>query len=233
MPLIELRNIHKQYYRGDTVVPVLSGIELTIQEGEFVALGGPSGSGKSTLCNLIGLIDSPDRGEILFEGRNVARLSDEEGSSLRNRSIGFVFQNFNLIAVLTARENAMVPLEIMGIPHDQARDKAMRQLKAVALVGYENSRPQQLSGGEQQRVALARALVTSPALVIADEPTANLDSVATIQIIDLMRDLNEQTGTTFLFASHDEHLLERVQRRLQLQDGAIVSDSALLMKRVC
>jgi putative ABC transport system ATP-binding protein len=227
MSLIELKNVHKCYHLGETRITALQGIDLTIDRGEFVAVWGPSGSGKSTLCNLIGMLDSPTSGTVLLEGQDVTELSDDQRSELRNASMGFIFQNFNLIPVLSALENVMLPLQIRGEATRQAREQAMRHLTALDLTVHMTRRPHKLSGGQQQRVAIARALITNPSLVIADEPTANLDSETALKIIALMRQLNQQSGATFLFSTHDQRLLERVKRQLRLQDGRLIEDTFL------
>src|SRR5215510_539926 len=201
MSLITLEQVYKDYGVGETRVTALRGVDLTIDSGEFVAIWGPSGSGKSTLCNLIGLLDSATTGTVRLDGQDVATLSDNRRSALRNRTIGFIFQSFNLIPVLSALENVMLPLHIQGQGTAQARRKAMQRLADLGLAAYMGRRPHTLSGGQQQRVAIARALITDPRLVVADEPTANLDSDTALTIIDLMRCLNQQSGTTFLFAT--------------------------------
>ncbi|MBU0694728.1 MAG: ABC transporter ATP-binding protein [Candidatus Omnitrophica bacterium] len=219
-----MEEVHKTYYLGETQIEALCGIDLTIEKGEFVAVWGPSGSGKSTLCNLIGMVDSPNSGNILFQGQEIILLSDEERTELRNKSIGFIFQTFNLMPVLSALENVMLPLQIRGVPSKIVREKAMNILDELGIVDYIAHRPHKLSGGQQQRVAIARALITEPALVIADEPTANLDSDNARKIIDLMRKINSLKGTIFLFSTHDQRLLDRVHRQIQLEDGVIVDD---------
>ncbi len=224
MAVVALKDVHKSYQTGDTTLRVLEGIDLVINSGEFVAIAGPSGSGKSTICNLLALLDSPTKGEVFFNDQNVAELLDNESSLLRNHHIGIVFQSFNLIQVLSAHENVMLPMEIGGTPVSKANSEAYRLLKEVGLDGFEHQRPQKLSGGQQQRVALARALATNPRLVVADEPTANLDSKTAMQIIDLMRKLNRDRGVSFIFATHDERLLQRVSRTIRLLDGLIVED---------
>ena len=225
MPLITLEQVYKDYGAGEMRVTALRGLDLTINCGEFVAIWGPSGSGKSTLCNLIGLLDSATAGTVRLDGQDVAALSDNRRSELRNRAIGFIFQNFNLMPVLSALENVMLPLHIQGEGTAQAKQKAMQRLADLGLAAYMGRRPHQLSGGQQQRVAIARALITDPRLVVADEPTANLDSDTALTIIDLMRYLNKQSGTTFLFSTHDQRLLARVSRRVLLRDGMIVEDT--------
>ena len=226
MPLLELKNVVKHYPMGQASVQVLNGIDLQIGAGEMLAIGGPSGSGKSTLCNLLGLIDEPSAGEVLFDGKPTKSLSDRQCSRLRSLKIGFVFQRFNLLPVLTALENVSLPLHIQSVSAAEARGIAAEFLDLVGLSEFSDHRPDKLSGGQQQRVALARALVTRPALVIADEPTANLDTVTAMDILNHMQKLNEETGTCFVFATHDERLLSRVARRLRLEDGRIIRDTA-------
>jgi len=227
MKVAETRNLKKTYHFGDTEVSALREIDLEIEEREFIAVWGPSGSGKSTLCNLIGLLDAPTSGEVFVAGKPAAGLSDARRSELRNASIGFVFQNFNLIPVLTALENVMLPLQIHGLPAAEAKRRAESLLGEVELADRMHHRPQKMSGGQQQRVAIARALVTDPALVIADEPTANLDTRNANLIIDLMRRINQQRGAAFLFSTHDDRLLDRVDRKIHLRDGEIIEDERL------
>ena len=222
MPLIEIKDIKKDYLLGETVVHALRGVDLTIDRGEFVVIWGPSGSGKTTLLNLIGAIDDPSSGQLLIEDQDVARLSDNRRTELRNESIGFIFQGFNLIAVLSALENVMLPLQIQGKSFAVAKDRALGRLNELGLSDFVRHRPDKMSGGQQQRVAIARALVTNPSLVIADEPTANLDSDTSRSIIGLMRSLNEKEKTTFIFSTHDQRLLDRVGRLVRLEDGRII-----------
>ena len=226
-PIITMSRVWKYYDLGENRIPALRDVGLTINRGEFVAVWGPSGSGKSTLCNLMGLIDDASDGVIELVGREVGQLSDDQMSEFRNKTIGFVFQHFNLIPVLSALENIMLPLQIQGVSAKAAEDKATVWMMEVGLGDYTGQRPDQLSGGQRQRVAIARAMVTDPSLVIADEPTANLDSENAGKIIDLMRDINMLKGTTFIFSTHDQRLLGRVQRHVQLQDGVIVEDKRL------
>lgn len=222
MALIETIGIKKDYRLGETVVHALRGVDMTIDKGEFVAVWGPSGSGKTTLLNLIGTIDEPSAGQVFIDGQEVALLSDNKRTELRNRSIGFIFQKFNLIPVLTALENVMLPLQIRGVSFSKAREKALHRLDEVELSDFVHHRPDKMSGGQRQRVAIARALVTDPSLVIADEPTANLDSDTSRKIIGLMRDLNEKGKTTFIFSTHDQRLLDQVERLVRLEDGKIL-----------
>lgn len=222
MPLIELRRVTKDYRLGRTAVHALRGIDLSFARGEFAALWGPSGSGKSSLLNLVGLVDVPTSGEVFLDGRNTAGLDDGQRADLRNRQIGIVFQSFNLISVLTALENVMLPLTLAGTPSAVARRAALVRLGQVGLEGQAHRRPDQLSGGQRQRVAIARALVTDPLVVIADEPTANLDAATGHQIIELMRSLNRTQSVTFVFSTHDPRLLDAVDRLVRLSDGLIV-----------
>jgi len=224
MPLIELQGVCKEYRLGETVVQALKGVDLKVERREFVAVWGPSGSGKSTLCNLIGMLDTPTSGVMLFSGRAVTELSDNTRSEIRNNSVGFVFQSFNLVPVLSALENVMLPLQIRGEETAVARQKAADGLNQLGLSEFATHRPQKLSGGQQQRVAIARALVTDPDLVIADEPTANLDSDTAQKIISQMLEINAKTGATFIFSTHDQRLLDRVHRRILLRDGTIAED---------
>jgi putative ABC transport system ATP-binding protein len=222
--LVEMRNVNKQYLLGAGRIDALKQVDLAIMPGEFVAVWGPSGSGKSTFCNLIGLLDTPTTGAVRFQGKDVAALSDDQRSELRNRSIGFVFQGFNLIPVLSALENVMLPLQVGLAPARQARAAAIARLSEVGLNSHLAHRPAKLSGGQQQRVAIARALAGAPALVVADEPTANLDSDNALKVIALMRAISRSEGTAFVFSTHDERLLERVDRRVMLCDGAVIED---------
>ena len=224
MKVAQTLNLRKTYHFGDTEVDALREVSLEIGEHEFVAVWGPSGSGKSTLCNLIGLLDVPTAGEVIVGGQVASGLTDARRSELRNASIGFVFQNFNLIPVLTALENVMLPLQISGVGKKEASRLAERLLEEVELSDHMHHRPQKMSGGQQQRVAVARALVTDPALVIADEPTANLDTRNANLIIDLMRKINQDRGAAFVFSTHDDRLLDRVDRRIHLQDGEVIED---------
>jgi putative ABC transport system ATP-binding protein len=221
--LIELREVHKSYQLGKTMTPALRGVNFTLGQGDFTAVVGASGSGKSTLLNMVGCIDVPDSGEVLLEGCSVITLSDNEKSELRNRKIGFIFQTFNLIPVLNVFDNIELPLTIQTHVDRQTRtDRVHDALEKVGLSDFRGHLPDQLSGGQRQRVAIARALVTQPALVLADEPTANLDSVTANKIIDLMLEINARTGVTFLFSTHDEKLMGRVRNVVRLQDGQIV-----------
>jgi putative ABC transport system ATP-binding protein len=221
--LIEMKDIRKDYHLGETVVHALRGIDFQIDKGEFVGVWGPSGSGKTTLLNLIGAIDEPTEGRLTIADTDIQALSDNKRSELRNLTIGFIFQGFNLIPVLSALENVMLPLQIRGVSTREAKTKALNRLAEVGLSEFVSHRPFKMSGGQQQRVAIARALAAEPSLVIADEPTANLDSETARTIINLMRELNQKDGTTFLFSTHDQRLLDRVERHIRLEDGRIVN----------
>ncbi|MGP8431856.1 ABC transporter ATP-binding protein [Paraburkholderia fungorum] len=210
----------------------LADVSLTIRHGEFAAIWGPSGSGKSTLLNLLALIDAPTRGTLRFQGRDLATLSDNALADLRSRQIGFVFQSFNLIPVLSALENVALPLAVQGVRRAEALVRAHEWLVRVGLERFASFRPDRLSGGQRQRVAIARALVGTPSLVVADEPTANLDSHTSTEIIDLMLKLNAETGVTCIFSTHDPRLLERVLRHLHLRDGAVLDHAYVDAKDV-
>lgn len=225
MKVVETENLTKIYNFGDVEVTALNRVNLSISEHEFVAIWGPSGSGKSTFCNVIGLLDSPTAGDVRIKETSVGKLSDEKRSEIRNSYIGFVFQNFNLVPVLSALENVMLPLQIQGVKKKIAREKARALLEEVELSDRMNHRPQKLSGGQQQRVAIARALVTDPLLVIADEPTANLDTRSANLIVNLMRKINEARGAAFVFSTHDDRLMNRVDRKIHLQDGVVIEDT--------
>jgi putative ABC transport system ATP-binding protein len=224
---IRLDDVHKTYRLGEALVPALRGVTIELHRGEFTALVGPSGSGKSTLLNMIGCIDEPDRGAVLVEGRDVAHLSDDDRSRLRNEKIGFIFQSFNLIPVLNVYENVELPLLInRRIPGNERHARVVQAIADVELSAFVRHLPDKLSGGQRQRVAIARALVTSPLLVLADEPTANLDSGTTHRIIDLMLALNASRGVTFFFSTHDEKLISRVARTVHISDGTITDDTS-------
>lgn len=225
--ILRLKSISRRFALGHTTVEALRQVSLDIYRSEMVALWGPSGSGKSTLLNMMGLIDSPDTGQVLFDGQDARGLGDDALSDYRNCKIGFVFQNFNLIPVMNALENVMLPLQLQGHPAAVARAKAGALIDAVGLGPMLTMRPDRLSGGQRQRVAIARALVINPMLVIADEPTANLDSENSHAIIDLMQRMNRETGVTFIFSTHDQRLLDRIPRHLHLHDGQLVADKAL------
>lgn len=220
--VVEIKNVYKSYQLGSTVVPALQGLSLNLEKGEFAALIGSSGSGKTTLLNLIGCLDDADKGDVLIDGISIRSLSEDQKSDLRNQKIGYIFQSFNLIPVLSIYENVELPLTIRPHLSEKDRhDKVMAALTDVGLDSFAQQRPDQLSGGQRQRVAIARALVTEPSLILADEPTANLDSKTAHHIIDLMFDLNKKRHVTFFFCTHDEKLMSRVQRIVKIKDGVI------------
>jgi putative ABC transport system ATP-binding protein len=225
MAICTLDQVSKVYGEGVGAVDALVDVTLQVDAGEFLALSGPSGSGKTTLLNLIGCLDLPTRGVVRVEGEDVARLDSRSLARLRARRIGFVFQSFNLIPVLTAAENVALALQLAG-ETAEVGPRSQAALASVGLQGLEDRLPRQLSGGQQQRVAIARALVKRPALVIADEPTANLDSRTGAAVLDLMRELNAQHGATFVFSTHDPMVIERAARVVQIRDGRVCADEA-------
>ena len=225
--LVKVGNVQKNYTLGKTIVPALRGINLSIREGEFVSVAGASGSGKSTLLNLIGCLDKPSSGEVWIGGRQVNLLSERELNAIRLKSIGFIFQAFNLISVLNVRENVELPLLIRKDISQKERGKRVaRFIEAVGLTAQARQRPAELSGGQRQRVAVARALVTYPKLVLADEPTANLDSKTGLEVIDLMQAINREYKTTFVFSTHDPKIMQRASVIYHIEDGALQSDMA-------
>ncbi|MBS7620824.1 ABC transporter ATP-binding protein [Candidatus Bathyarchaeota archaeon] len=219
--ILDVRNVKKSYRMGKVTVEALRGVSFSVKEGEFLAVLGPSGSGKSTLLHLIGCLDRPDEGEIVIEGRNVLMLSDDELADLRLKRIGFVFQFFNLLPRLTALENVKLPLMLAGVSDNESREKATKLLVLVGLGERLSHRPSELSGGEQQRVAIARALINDPKLVLADEPTGNLDTKSGWEIVNLMRKLNEEMRQTFIVVTHDPQIAEVADRIIYLKDGLI------------
>jgi putative ABC transport system ATP-binding protein len=224
--LVSVAQVTKLFALDHSAVTALDRLTLAIDRGEFLAISGPSGSGKSTLLNLIGCIDRPTSGRILIEGVDTSGLSASQTSVLRREKIGFVFQTFNLIPVFTAAENVEYPLLVQGISNAERRRRVAEALENVGLSARANHRPDLLSGGERQRVAIARAIVHRPALILADEPTANLDTRNATQLIELMRDLNRTLGLTFVFSTHDQRLLEHTPRIVRLTDGRIESDTS-------
>jgi lipoprotein-releasing system ATP-binding protein len=221
-PILELRGVRKSYGEGEAAVEVLHGIDLAVQRGEFVALVGPSGSGKSTLLNLVGLLDRPTSGTLLIDGRDTASLDEAELTRLRGRSIGFVFQYHHLISAFTAIENVMMPrLLERGRPDGRMREEAAALLDRVGLRPWADKRVTTLSGGQQQRVAVARALAMGPPLVLADEPTGNLDTKSAMGVFEVMREVSAASGTAFLLVTHNPDLAERCDRSIELVDGRI------------
>ncbi|MBW2279164.1 MAG: ABC transporter ATP-binding protein [Deltaproteobacteria bacterium] len=223
-PAARLVDVTKRYRQGALDVFALRGLSLTIEKGEFTALCGPSGSGKTTTLNLIGALDRPTSGTVYLEGKDLAPLSRRQLSELRRDRIGFVFQAYNLMPVLTAYENAEIVLALQGVDAATRRERVLGLLADVGLEGLEDRRPDQLSGGQQQRVAIARAIASDPALVLADEPTANVDSETADHLLDIMEDLNRQRGVTFLFSTHDPRVMERARRVVRIVDGRVDSD---------
>ena len=220
--VVELHQVFKTYHLGEHVIPALQGVDLSVQRGELLALTGPSGSGKSTLLNLCGLIDTPDSGDIVLGGQPVNRLNEVQRTLLRRDALGFVFQSFNLVPVMTVFDNVDYPLFIAGVPAAERRQRVNAQLKAVGLQEHAHHLPDALSGGQRQRVAIARALVKRPRLVIADEPTASLDSHTADQVLDLMRERGHAEGAAFVIATHDSRLTCRCDRVLGLLDGRLI-----------
>ncbi len=225
-PLVAASGLEKRYRLGRTEVPALRGVDFRLQAGEFVVVAGPSGSGKSTLLNLIGCLDDPDAGSVAVEGRDLQQMSASERTRLRRRRLGFVFQAFHLLPVLSAFENVEYPLLIDGVARQQRRERTLAALAAVGLQDRLDHKPDQLSGGERQRVAVARALVHDPLLVLADEPTANLDSATGGAVVDLLVRLNAERGVSFLLATHDPAIMRRAPRVVRLHDGRVVEDGA-------
>ena len=222
--LIQTIDLHKTYRTEAVETPALNGVSVELHENEFTALAGPSGSGKSTLLHLLGGLDRPTSGEIFLEGVALSGLSKDELARLRMTKIGFVFQAYNLIPVLTVLENTAFVLELQGIMRPERINRARKILAELGIEQYANQYPNRISGGEQQRVAVARAVIAEPSIVLADEPTANLDTTTSHELIDLMRRLNSERGATFLFATHDSRLLDRVSRLITIVDGLITGD---------
>ncbi|MFP8878019.1 MAG: ABC transporter ATP-binding protein [Myxococcota bacterium] len=224
MSILEARGVYKTYLTRGVEAPALRGVDLSIGEGEFSVLAGPSGSGKTTLLNLFGALDEPSAGEVLLDGERLGDLSAAALSELRLRKLGFVFQAYNLIPVLSARENVEFVMELQAISKSERRDRANELLEEVEIAELGDKRPLEMSGGQQQRVAVARAIASQPRIVLADEPTANLDSVTAGKLLDLMARLNSGLGVTFLFSTHDPLVIERARRIIRLADGKIIGD---------
>jgi len=225
MSVVDLVDVKKQYMLGETRVEALRGVSLRIDRGEFLAIAGPSGAGKSTILNMIGCIDTPSEGKVLIDGQEVEELNDTELTRIRRNKIGFIFQSFNLIAVLNVYENIEFPLLLQRSPSKREREQAvMRVIEEVGLADRIHNKPSELSGGQRQRVAIARALVTRPLIVLADEPTANLDSETGHRIVDLMRQINETEKTTFIFSTHDTHIMEHARRVVNIRDGRFTDE---------
>lgn len=224
MNVIEVNQLEKVYNDSEVKVYALNGLNLNIEEGEFTAIVGPSGSGKTTLLNMLGGLDQPTSGYIFIGGTEINKLSSSKLIDFRLHHIGFVFQAYNLIPVLTAKENVEFIMHLQNKPKAERESRTMSLLKAVGLEGRENSRPSKLSGGQQQRVAVARALASKPKFVLADEPTANLDSKSTENLLDIMEDLNRKENVTFIFSTHDQRVVNKARRVITLEDGKIISD---------
>lgn len=227
--IIALKSVSKDYGQGEVVVHALRGVDLQLARGEMAAVAGPSGSGKSTLLNIISGLDRPTAGSVVVDGRQVTGMSRSQLSKLRLARIGFVFQAYNLLPVLTAYENAEYVMLMQGVPAAERRARVMGLFEQVGLKGMEQRYPRELSGGQQQRVAIARAIAAQPALVLADEPTANVDSKTAAGLLDLMAQLNEEKKVTFLFSTHDRNVMKRAKRLILLRDGQIVENGTAEM----
>lgn len=225
-PVIYTDQVVRRFGEGAALVTAVGGVSLTVESGEFAALVGPSGSGKSTLLNLIGGLDEPDEGHIALAGMNLTSMSSAEMSDFRRDHIGFIFQSYNLIPVLSAAENIEYIMLLQGLAARDRRKRVDEMLKMVGLDGLGHRRPAELSGGQQQRVAVARAMASSPDIILADEPTANLDSKTGVALLETMRELNENEGVTFLFSTHDQKIIERARRLVWLEDGMVTKDEA-------
>jgi len=230
-PVIQLEHIHKTYTMGDVEVHALRGVSLTIREGEFVAIMGASGSGKSTTMNIIGCLDRPTRGMYVLDGDDVSQMSKDERADIRCKKIGFVFQGFNLLSRTSALENVELPMLYLGVDATQRRQRAMEALAAVGLAGREQNHPNQLSGGQQQRVAVARSLVNHPALILADEPTGNLDSRTSVEVMEIFQRLNRERSITLVLVTHEPDIAQYADRIIVFKDGKIKSDYQVQDKR--
>ena len=222
--ILRLQNISRLYHQGDETIRALDSVNLTLRRGEFVAIAGPSGSGKTTLLNVSVGLDQPTQGKVWVGGQDLTGMSAPQLAQLRLNEVGFIFQSYNLVPVLNAEENAELILLLRGLPAVDRKRSVLQVLKEVGLEGLENRRPSELSAGQQQRVAVARAIVAKPALVLADEPTANLDSETAFALIDLMEKLNQEHDTTFLFSTHDPRVMKRAKRIIHLLDGRVEKD---------
>ncbi len=223
MKLIEVKNLHKTYRTGKIKTPALNGVNLTINKGDFVSIAGPSGSGKTTLLNLLGALDKPDQGSIIYGTTDITRLSLSALSEFRLKKIGFIFQAYNLIPTLTALENTEYVMLLQNIEKNKRREIAESILKELGLGNHLNKKPNQLSGGQQQRIAVARAIATKPEVVLADEPTANLDSKNASSLIEIMQRLNEEKNITFIFSTHDKKIIDKAKKVFALRDGKIIN----------
>lgn len=225
MALLEMRNVKKIYQQGKIEVHALKGVDLLVEKGEFTSIAGPSGSGKTTLLNMVGCLDTPTSGEIYLDGNEIGKLSKEDLAMVRRHNLGFIFQSYNLIPVLTVYENVEFALRLLK-QHNakELKERVMTMLDAVGLKGLENRKPNELSGGQKQRVAIARALIKEPKIVLADEPTANLDSKTSQDVLEIMVKMNRQLGTTFIFSTHDRLVMDYAKRLVQIKDGEIIKD---------
>ena len=230
-PVIELEHIHKTYTMGDVEVHALRGVSLTINEGEFVAIMGASGSGKSTTMNILGCLDRPTRGTYILDGEDVSQMSKDERADIRCQKIGFVFQGFNLLSRTSALENVELPMLYLGVDAATRHERAIEALNAVGLAGREQNHPNQLSGGQQQRVAVARSLVNHPALILADEPTGNLDSRTSVEVMEIFQRLNRERGITLVLVTHEPDIAEYAHRVIVFKDGKIKSDNRVERQR--
>ena len=225
MALLEINQVHKEYFKGDKKVEALRGVTITIEKGEFLSIVGPSGSGKSTLLNIVGCLDTPTSGSVLYNGRELGGLTEQQLSDYRRDNIAFIFQSYNLIPVLTVQENVELPLVIeRKYSKPEMARKAMAVIESVGLGGMADRLPRELSGGQEQRVAIARAIVKDPLVVLADEPTANLDSKTAEDVISIMRRMNIERLTTFVFSTHDKRMEQHAHRTITLKDGAVDND---------
>ena len=228
MPIVSLENVSKDYMLGKTVVPALRDVTLAVDRGEFLSIAGPSGSGKTTLLNLIGCVDTPTAGRVVVGGEDTSKLGERALTELRLRTLGFIFQSFNLVSVLSVFQNVEFPLLLQGgLSKKERAARVLGLLEAVGISDYARHRPNELSGGQRQRVAIARALVTRPAIVLADEPTANLDSATGENIIDLMKEMNRKDGTTFIFSTHDPKVMAHASAIVRIADGRIAARVAV------
>jgi putative ABC transport system ATP-binding protein len=223
--IVSVQNVHKTYVIGDDVkTHALRGISVDIEKAEFTAIAGPSGSGKTTLLNLIGCLDTPDEGSVLFDGENIGEMSETNRACLRRDRIGFIFQAYNLVPVLTALENVEFVMMLQGVSEADRKARAEEVLEDVGLGEYMHRKPTEMSGGQQQRIAVARAIAAEPALILADEPTANVDSETGGSLLDMMREMNEKKGITFVFSTHDVMVMERARRLVHVRDGVVDND---------
>jgi len=224
MSSIVLKDVYKEYILGKTKVEALRGVSLEVSKSEIMGIIGPSGSGKTTLLNLIGCIDVPTKGEVIIDGENTSTMDDDKLTLIRRHKIGFIFQTFNLIPVLTAYENVEMPLISLGVPKEERHRRVIEMLDKVGLLEFKDHKPDELSGGQRQRVAIARALVINPSIVLADEPTANLDGETGKKIMEIIKTLNQEISTTVIVATHDPRVLQYVERKIYLEDGRIVRE---------